>query len=229
MEVLIMDKQLIYTTKNNGKTVEVPYLLKLPDGYENMDSLPVILFFSCGNSDNTCSPANNGCGNPNGEWPVWPHDTAIFDKMIDSGKFPCIIVAPMFNNWCEPLAVDSAWYIIDGIKKEYNCDPNRVYIMGTRCGAFGLYDYIGLESDNYGIAAAISIGGAYMFEHANNIKNIPLWVCHTESDGNSKKMIDPVQKAGGKVQSTVYSQVDDPISFFAEQIEMFEWLLSQKK
>jgi predicted peptidase len=202
-------KQLTYKTEHNGNKTEVPYLLYLPEGYENMGALPVILFLQCGNSDNTCGPTNNGCGNPDDAWPVWPADTVIFQKIIESGKFPCIIAAPKYNNWCDPEAVDSAWYIIDGIKKTYKCDPDRVYLMGIRCGAYGLYDYIGHEEDNNGIAAAVSIGGAYMFESVENISKVPLWICHDESDDNSKKMIEAVRQAGGKVQSTDYTNADN--------------------
>jgi len=214
-------------TYKGGKG-EVPYLLHLPEGHEEMGALPVIMLLSCGNSDNTCGSANNGCGNKENAWQAWPADTVIFNKLIDD-KFPCIIVAPKCNNWCEPEAADSAWYIIDGIKKTYNCDPNRVYIIGTRCGAFGLYDYIGIESDNYGIAAAVSIDGAYMFDLINNIKKVPLWVCHRVEDENSKKMIEAVQKVGGKVQSTVFTSANDFINVGCTETELFTWLFAQRK
>jgi predicted peptidase len=229
-------KQLTYIAENaendgNGNKLEVPYLLHLPDGYENMGALPIILFLQCSNTNNNCGSANNGCDGI-ADSATWPADAVIFQKMIEDGKFPCIIIAPKLYNWCEPEGLNSASGIISGVKKAYNCDAGRVYIIGTACGAYGLYDYIGHAEDTNGIAAAVSIGGAYMCELIENIKKVPLWICYNEDDSNSKEMIETVQKAGGKVQSTDYTNytnAENHLSFIGEQTELFNWLFAQKR
>ena len=101
-------------------------------------------------------------------------------------------------------------------------------------GAFAVYDFIGHEADNNGIAGAVTIGGAYMFELIENIKNIPLWIFYGDSDYKaeqySKKMVAELEKAGGKLyKSTDYTNAANKIDFICGETDLFDWLFAQKK
>jgi hypothetical protein len=68
-----------------------------------------------------------------------------------------------------------------------------------------------------------------VFDNVETIKKLPLWICYSEGDGDSKKMIETVQQAGGTVQSTDYTNADNPLSYIADQTELFNWLFAQKR
>ena len=196
-------KKLTYTAEVDGSTMNMNYLLFTPDGYEKMEPLPIILFL-----------------HDNGEtWSDGTSDTEILQKLIDNDKFPCIILAPKSNrNWCDWQPATIANKLTKEIMSTYNCDPDRFYIMGFGMGAFAIYDFIGHTTDNGGIAGAVTIGGAYMFELIENIKNVPLWIFYGDSDYNvekySKRMVAELEKVrGNKYKSTDYTGADNEIDF----------------
>ena len=216
---LTYSKKLEYAAEVDGGTMEMPYLLYAPDGYENMESLPIVLFLH-GDKET---------------WTEETSDTAILQKIINDGKFPCVILVPKSSrNWCDWQAATVANKLTKEIISAYNCDPNRLYVIGFSMGAFAIYDFIGHEADNNGIAAAVSIGGAYMFELVENIKNVPLWIFYGNNDYNveeySKKMVAELDKAGGNNhKSTDYTNTDNVVNFICEKTDLFDWLFSQKK
>ena len=211
-------KKLTYTAEVDGGIMEMPYLLYAPDGYENMGPLPIVLFL---HGDNET-------------WVDETSDTAILQKIMDAVKFPCIILAPKSSrNWCDWQPATVANRLTKEIMGAYNCDPDRYYIIGFGMGAFAIYDFIGHNADNNGIAGAVSIGGAYMFELIENIKNVPLWIFYGDNDyeaeNYSKKMVAELEKAGGNYKSTDYTNADNVIIFICDETDLFAWLFAQKR
>jgi len=212
-------KKLAYTAEVDGNTMNMDYLLYTSDDYK--EPLPIVLFLH-----------ENG-----EEWSDETSDTAILQKVIDDGKFPCIIVAPKCIsdcNWCDWQMATLALGIINEIKDAYNCDSDRFYVMGFGMGAFAIYDLIGHEADNNGIAGAVTIGGAYMFDLIENIKNVPLWIFYGDSDyeveNYSKKMVAELDKLGGKNhKSTDYTNAVNKINFICGETDLFNWLFAQSK
>ncbi|MCL2546648.1 MAG: hypothetical protein FWE06_05565 [Oscillospiraceae bacterium] len=212
-------KKLTYTAEVDGSTMNMEYRLFAPDGYESMGQLPIVLFL-----------------HENGEtWTDGTSDTKILQKLIDDGKFPCVILAPITNaNWCDWQPATVAVKLTKEMINTYNCDPDRLYIMGVGMGAFAIYDFIGHEADNNGIAGAITIGGAYMFELIENIKKVPLWIFYGDSDyepeNYSKKMVAELTKIGSaNHKSTDYSAADNKIDFLCDEIDLFAWLFEQNR
>ena len=79
-------KKLTYSAEVDGETMAMSYLLFAPDGYENMGPLPIVLFLHGGEET----------------WVNGTSKTAILQKIIDDGKFPCIILTPKSSrNWCD--------------------------------------------------------------------------------------------------------------------------------
>jgi predicted peptidase len=195
------------------------YLVSAPAGYENMEALPIVLFL-------------HGEGET---WSVETSETVILQRMIDDGSYPCIILAPKSipgRNWCDWEMATLALGLADEIKIAYNCDADRFYIIGIEMGAYATYDFIGHETDNSKIAAAVTIGGAYMFELIENIKQVPLWIFYGEGDYSSShsiKMIAELEKAGGNYRSTDYSSAANVLNFISEETEVFAWLFTQKR
>ena len=212
-------KKLNYTAEVDGSKMDTPYRLYLPDGYENMGQLPIILFL-----------------HENGEtWTDETSDTAILQKLIDDGRFPCIILAPVTDrSWCDWQPATVALKLTKEIINTYNCNPDKFYVVGFGMGAFAVYDFIGHKADNNGIAAAVSVGGAYMFELIKNIKNVPLWIFYSDNDfeveNYSKKMVVELDKAGGKNhKSTEYTNAANKIDFICGETNLFVWLFEQHR
>ena len=214
-------KKLTYTAEVDGEIVDMPYILHVPEAYKDMDSLPILLFL-------------------HGEGETWSDetsDTAILQKLIDSGKHPCVFLAPKCvpgRNWCDWQMAKLALGLSNEIRNTFNCDSSRFYIMGFGMGAFAIYDFIGHESDNNGIAAAVTIGGAYMFELLENIKKVPLWIFYGDSDYSveeySKKMLAELEKAGANNhKSSDYSKADNKINFICDETDLFAWLFGHKR
>jgi len=207
-----------FSIEVDGTIMDMPYLIFAPNGYESMEALPIVLYLH----DN------------NEIWSDESSDIQLLQKILDD-KSPCIILAPKTNqNWCDWQPATVAIKLAKEVMETYKCDVDRLYIIGVGMGAFAVYDFIGHESDNNGIAAAVTIGGAYMFELVENIKNVPLWVFYGASDfepeNYSLKMIDELNKAGGANHtSTDYSNSANRISFICNETDMVSWLLAQKR
>jgi len=213
-------KELTYTAEVDGGIKEMSYLLLVPDGYENMEPLPVVLFLH-GTTET---------------WVNGTSETAILQRLIDTNKFPCVILVPKCipgGNWCDWQMATLALGIADEVKNVYNCDSDKFYIIGFEMGAYAVYDFIGHEADNNGIAAAVSVGGAYMYELIDNIKNVPLWIFYGDGDHSSEdsmRMADELKKAGGnKFKATDYSGADNVIEFICGETDLFDWLFAQRK
>ena len=220
MNFLNDSKKLTYTAEVDGSKMGMSYIVYAPDDYENMDALPLILFLHGGDEI----------------WETGTSATVILQKLIDNGRFPCILVAPKCIsdcNWCDWQMATLALGIISEVKNTYNCDSKRFYIIGYEMGAYAVYDFIGHEANNNGIAAAVSIGGAYMHDLIENIKKVPLWIFYGDSDYNveeySKKMIEELEKAGGNYKSTDYTGIDNIFSFICDETDLFEWIFLQRK
>ena len=211
-------KKLTYTAEVDGGIMNMSYLLFAPNGYENMESLPIVLFL-----------------HGNGEtWSDETSETLILQKMINDSEFSCIIIAPKCiseRNWCDWQMATLALGLTNEIKNAYNCDSERFYIIGFEMGAYAIYDLIGFEPHNNGVAGAVTIGGAYMYELIENIKRVPLWVFYGDRDyssSDSKKMVAELEKAGGNYKSTDYTSVDNMINFICDETDLFIWLFAQK-
>ena len=207
-----------FSTDVDGNVMDMPYLLFVPNGYGSMGALPIILYLHENNET----------------WSDESSDIKLLQKILDD-KYPCIVLAPVTKqNWCDWQPATLAINLTREVMNTYKCDVDRLYLIGVGMGAFAIYDFIGHESDNNGIAAAVTIGGAYMFELVENIKNVPLWIFYGASDyepeNYSLKMIAELSKAGGENhKSTDYSNIANKINFICNETDMVSWLFAQKR
>ena len=70
--------------------------------------------------------------------------------------------------------------LIDSIKKAYNIDEKRVYLVGYSMGASSVIDLLNFRPDQF--AAAVAIAGVPQFDHITPLKNIPIWLIHGKND-----------------------------------------------
>jgi predicted peptidase len=154
-------------------------------------------------------------------------DDAVKQARVGLGKaireqektFPFLVVFPQAQKR-EPNLVQT-WYpghpegdralrILDAAMKEFNGDPQRLYLTGISMGGFGTWKMAQAFPRKWAAIAPICGGGDPTW--ADTIKNIPCWAFHGEKDSTvpadmSRKMIDALKKAGATPKYDEYSGV----------------------
>jgi predicted peptidase len=163
-------------------------------------------------------------------------------KLVQSrADFPFVLVSPQ----CPPPRggmkdVPTAWkaeqliQLVDHVTKNMNVDPTRVYVTGLSMGGYGTWRLVAAYPERF--AAAVPIcGGGEEQAWAQSLRRVPIWAFHGAGDAvvplaESEKMVDAVRRAGGKVQFTVYPDVEhDSWTQTYDNEEIYEWLLSQRR
>ena len=165
-------------------------------------------------------------------------------------KYPCYLLAPQCppgKRWSGATRDQSSLFsteptepaqavleLIDNtVKNNPGIDPNRVYITGMSMGGSGTIDLMMRRPDLF--AAGLPVCGRGDAAHAKKIKNIPVWIWHGGLDETnpvvySRRMVDALKKAGGKVKYTELSTFGHDIWFVAYyNPAVMEWLFAQRK
>ena len=137
----------------------------------------------------------------------------------------------------QPLPSKSTGLIPDMIEakiKEFDADPDRVYITGLSMGGYGTWDTISRRPDLF--AAAIPICGGADPAQAPVLKDMAISIFHGDRDNLvptnlSREMYKALQDAGNKnVKMTIYEGVEHNSweKAYADP-ETFKWLFAQKR
>lgn len=204
------------------KSVELDYLLYLPDGCDANDGVkwPLILFL-------------HGAGERGTDINlVKKHGVA---KIVeDKRDFPFIVVSPQCSDstyWDEET--DSLIGLIEEIQGKYPIDEKRIYLTGLSMGGYGTWALAIHRPDLFAAAAPICGGGRKSLVH--RMKDVPTWAFHGEQDdvvpiSESQDMVEALRTAGGDVRFTVYPDADhDSWTKTYENPELYTWLLSHRK
>jgi predicted peptidase len=222
-------KVQIESVIDTKKTVEVNYLLYLPDGYgkEPQQKWPLILFL-------------HGSGERGNDLELLKRQP--LPKTLDQQKdFPFIVVSPQLplamGNWSD--LIDPVNVLLSQIQATYSVDPQRVYLTGLSMGGFGTWEFALRYPRRF--AAIVPIAGGYRHqsnaipENICDLKDLPVWVFHGAQDINvvpsqSEDMVNALKACGGNVKFTLYPDADHPASWtraYADP-ELYKWLLEQK-
>ena len=201
-------------------SVELPYLLGLPESYD-MDpneQWPLMVFL-------------HGAGERGDDLSkVKKHGPP---KLLAAGQpLPAIVVSPQCpaGHW---------WYanelmtMIDGLISQYRVDASRVYITGLSMGGFGTFALCAYAPDRFAAAVPICGGGETL--HAAKMAKVPMRVYHGRNDpvvpvGRSETMVEAIRAAGGDVELTIYPDaMHDSWTATYDDSRVFEWMLKQRK
>lgn len=212
--------QSVYTM-NRDVTLQLEYLLYLPEGYEDsQDNWPLLIFL-------------HGLGErgPNIN-KVKSHGPP---KLIEQGReLPFIVVSPQCpeGSWW-PYETDKVLALIDEISETYRVDKSRIYLTGLSMGGFGTWAIAGAYPDRFAAVAPIC-GGGYPFL-APNMKNLPIWAFHGAKDPvvplqRSEEMVNAVKYVGGDAKLTVYPYAEhDSWTETYNNDELYKWFFSHSK
>ncbi|MCM8526046.1 MAG: prolyl oligopeptidase family serine peptidase [Lentisphaeraceae bacterium] len=123
--------------------------------------------------------------------------------------------------------------LLDKLLQELPVDKSRIYVTGLSLGGFGTWDIIQRKPDLF--AAAIPVCGGGDTAQAGNIKNLPIWIFHGDSDNivytkRSRDMFAALKKVDAKVQYTEYKNTGhDSFTETYKNDKVLDWFFSQKK
>ena len=203
--------------KEITKTVQVRYLMYVPQDYETRGKWPLMLFL-------------HGMGERGDDIEkVKVHGPP---KLLEKGEdFPFLILSPQCpdRQWWDN---DELVVLIDEIVSEYRIDQNRIYVTGLSMGGYGTWS-LALKYP-YKFAAIAPICGGGNPNDAHLIKHLPIWTFHGAKDQvvllkESQDMVDALRKEGNEVLFTVYPEANhDSWTETYNNQALYDWFLSHR-
>lgn len=170
-------------------------------------------------------------------------------------RFPCLVVFPQCRRnvwWLAPEMETQALRALEQAIKEFNGDPQRVYLTGISMGGYGTWNIAPKYPGKFAALVPVCGGvrlppsarnlpgmpsdppeGRYA-EIAQKIGSVPVWVFHGSADtavpvAESRKMVEALKAAGRNVKYTEYEGVGHNSwdRAYAEP-ELLPWMLAQR-
>jgi len=148
--------------------------------------------------------------------------------------FPCLVFMPQCP---ERVWWDSAQkHVEQALEKtlrEYNIDPDRIYLTGLSMGGYAAWIYGANKVDRF--AAIMPICGGGKQEDAPKLAQVPIWAFHGADDDvvspeESRKMVEAVRRAGGNIRYTEFEKTGHNSwdKAYGEE-KHIKWLLKQRR
>jgi len=213
--------------------VRMPYRLYVPPNYDAKQKYPLVIWLH----------GSDAIGTDNLKQITGYNDAGTRVWTVHWKDFPTLVVAPQSYEryWSlqpsplpaeEPLVMN----ILAALEREFNIDPDRIYLAGQSMGGFGVWEFLEQRPDFY--AAAIVLCGPVgpgMISDAHTIAHIPVWVFQGAKDdvvsvAGVRSMLESLRMAGGHPRYTEYPNLGHVIgpASFAES-GLLPWLFAQKR
>jgi predicted peptidase len=207
------------------RSVEIPYLLFLPQDYTESVSKqwPLILFLHGAGErgSNLVQVARHG-------------PPRIVEQKPD---FPFIVVSPQ----CPPgqrWDSDALLALLDHVQREYRVDSKRTFLTGLSMGGYGTWNLGLAHPDRFAAIAPICGGGDPLVLLLSNpqkrkaLRSLPVWAFHGAKDPvvrleESERMVNALRQFGAtNVQLTVYPEAQhDSWTETYDNPKLYEWFL----
>ena len=180
---------------------EVPYLLYLPEGYEEREGdWPLMLFL-------------HGRGESYG--PLALVQKWGPPRLVARGEsLPYILVSPQCpgeGRWSDETRQAGLLGLLEHIRANYRVDGKRLYLTGLSMGGYGSWTLAAAHPEMFAAVAPICGGGDPA--DGPRLKEVPLWVFHGTEDkavplSRSAEMVEAIRKAGGtQVRFTILEHI----------------------
>lgn len=212
----------------------LPYRLLKPVNPQALERFPLIIFLH-----------GSGERGSDNEAQI-KHIKNLFLDTKTRSKYPSYVLAPQCPKnelWAEhnkdgsvksrpTRSMQMVLDLVDQISKEYPIDPSRIYITGVSMGGYGTWDLLARFPEKF--AAGIPVCGGGDERTAPKMINTPIWAFHGALDDkvsprHSRRMVQAIQKAGGKPGYTEYPDIkhDSWVQAYQEP-HLLPWLFKQK-
>lgn len=194
------------------------YVVRYPKGYDKNKKYPVIIFLhGAGTRGNDISVLSSG---------------GFFSITERYENFPFISIAPLCseNTWFDVW--EQLKSLVEVIAQCPFVDNTRMYLMGGSMGGYATWQ-LAMSMPDY-FAAIVPICGGGMYWNAGRLINVPVWAFHGAKDTTvlpeeSVKMVDAINKLGGKAKLTIYQENGhDAWSDTFSNYNVFSWLLENQ-
>jgi len=213
--------------------VRMAYRLYVPPNYDATQKYPLVIWLH----------GSDAIGTDNLKQITGYNDAGTRVWTVHWKGFPTLVVAPQSYEryWSlhpsplpaeEPLVMN----IVAALEREFDIDPDRIYLAGQSMGGFGVWEFLEQRPDFY--AAAVALCGPVgpgMISDAHTIAHIPVWVFQGAKDdvvslADVRSMLESLRMAGGHPRYTEYSNLGHVIgpASFAET-GLLPWLFAQKR
>ncbi len=200
----------------------VPYLLYLPEAYEESDEpLPLVLFL-------------HGRGESYG-------DLRLVEKwgpprMAARGEpLPFVLVAPQCpkeESWSDEGQQAAVMQLVDHVQQNFRVDATRTYATGLSMGGYGCWKLAADHADRF--AAMVIVCGGGDPSDAAKMTELPIWVFHGTEDravpiARSQEMVWAIRAAGGEqVRFTILDHIGhNSWSAAYATPEVYGWMLGK--
>ncbi|MHC5083450.1 MAG: carboxylesterase family protein [Planctomycetota bacterium] len=208
-------------TLSRAVTMELDYLIYLPDDYgKTDDSWPLMIFLHGAGERGSNLNLVKQHGPP---------------KLVEEGKdLPFIIVSPQCpaDKWWANIP-ERIMALVDEITEKYNVDENRVYLTGLSMGGYGTWALAATYPDRFAAIAPVCGGGIKFLAYA--LKDVPVWAFHGDADQvvpvqGSIDLVETLKEIGGNAKLTVYPGVGhDSWTQTYNNDQLYQWFLSHSK
>jgi predicted esterase len=195
-----------------------PYRLMIPSSYNAAKSAPlVVALHGMGGDENSMFDASGYEGSVKRE-----AERAGFVVVCPKGRDP----ASMYRGTAEQDVLD----VLAEVRRDYNIDPARIYLMGHSMGGYGTWSIAMAHPELFAALGPIAGGGNA--GGMAKIAQIPHYVVHGDDDrtvpvAQSRTMVEAGKKAGAEIVymeipggshgSIVAPQIGPMFDFFAKQ------------
>lgn len=205
------------------RTIRLPYLLHLPQGYgeSRRRKWPLILFL-------------HGAGQRGYE--VEEIKKHGIPKIVEQQEdFPFITVSPQ----CPPevwwvTKLEALNTLLDEVVAAYAVDINRIYLTGLSMGGYGTWHLAAQYPERFAAIAPICGGGMELLGFPQKVcalKKVPVWAFHGARDKvvrpeESVKMVEALKACGGNVRLTIYPEAEhDSWTQTYDNPKLYRWFL----
>jgi predicted peptidase len=222
--------------------LRMPYRLLTPRDLNPSATYPLVLFFH----------GSGERGDDNQK--QLQHGVRRFAAPASRAKYPCFVLVPQCPTHLDKqpimwtgersmhslklapeaaIPLGAALELMIAIQVKFPVDMDRVYVTGISMGGFASWEALIRYPPKF--AAAIPVCGGGDVNHADRLRDIPIWAFHGANDSTvpvqcSRSMIEMIEKAGGHPRYTEYPGIGHNSwdRAYAEP-ELLSWLFSQKR
>lgn len=210
------------------ETVQVGYLLYLPQGYglEPGRKWPLVLFLH-GSEER-------------GDDPELLRREGLPKLLEDWPDFPAIVVSPQCpqgKRWWPRAHIVGAF--LDAVESMYAVNTERIYLTGISMGAYGAWAVALRYPQRFAALVPIAGGanavGDEVPPNLCDLRELPIWVFHGRLDQNvsymeSVKAVEALRVCGGNVRFTLYEDAAHREAWERayQDAELYGWLFAQR-
>lgn len=207
---------------SNLPTNQRKYGVFVPYNYDPNKAYPTILFLHGGFE--------------NGSNPETAFNVGLGPEIADHAKeFGYIVIFPQArDSWRSgDVELNDAYAALQETRRHYRVDDSRVILTGLSWGGYGVWALA--EKHPTDFAALVPMCGNDKLDAVPAIKGIPIWAFHNTMDpfiscGDSRVMVDAVNKAGGQAKLTTYTALGHDVWVRAyRDLDLWKWMGQQHR